>query len=216
MPTGRSRTYKTEGIILRRRNMGEADSIFTVFSPDRGEVRRDRTRRAEAEEPDARPPGATHADARAAGAGPQPGRLHPGGDGRRTARSARTWTGVRARSTARNSSTASRLTTRPPRRTLRAAARGCSRRSTPAPPLTVAATSSCSCSRSRATTCSSMRAPSVARACPRPRRSSRRRAGGLVCDACRSSAGDGRMLGVRAIKVLRFAACAIDGPSSRA
>jgi len=29
----RPRTYKTEGIILRRRNLGEADTIFTVFSP---------------------------------------------------------------------------------------------------------------------------------------------------------------------------------------
>ncbi|MGI8927328.1 MAG: DNA repair protein RecO [Tepidiformaceae bacterium] len=28
----RPRVYKTEGIILRRRNIGEADSIFTVFS----------------------------------------------------------------------------------------------------------------------------------------------------------------------------------------
>lgn len=29
---GRPRTYKAEGIILRRRNIGEADSVFTVFS----------------------------------------------------------------------------------------------------------------------------------------------------------------------------------------
>ena len=36
MPTGRSRTYDTEGVILRRRNMGEADSILTVFSPTDG------------------------------------------------------------------------------------------------------------------------------------------------------------------------------------
>lgn len=32
----RPRVYKTEGIILRRRNLGEADSIFTVFSPHEG------------------------------------------------------------------------------------------------------------------------------------------------------------------------------------
>jgi len=32
----RPRTYKTEGVILRRRNIGEADSIFTVFSEDLG------------------------------------------------------------------------------------------------------------------------------------------------------------------------------------
>lgn len=30
------RVYKTEGIILRRRNLGEADSIFTVFSDREG------------------------------------------------------------------------------------------------------------------------------------------------------------------------------------
>ena len=37
MPAGgRSRTYDTEGVILRRRNLGEADSIFTVFSPTEG------------------------------------------------------------------------------------------------------------------------------------------------------------------------------------
>jgi DNA repair protein RecO (recombination protein O) len=35
MPS-RPRVYKTEGIILRRRNIGEADSIFTVFSPTQG------------------------------------------------------------------------------------------------------------------------------------------------------------------------------------
>ena len=34
--SSRSRVYKTEGIILRRRNIGEADSIFTVFSPTEG------------------------------------------------------------------------------------------------------------------------------------------------------------------------------------
>jgi DNA repair protein RecO (recombination protein O) len=32
----RPRVYRAEGIILRRRNLGEADSIFTVFSPDEG------------------------------------------------------------------------------------------------------------------------------------------------------------------------------------
>lgn len=32
----RPRAYKTEGIILRRRNLGEADSIFTVLSPRQG------------------------------------------------------------------------------------------------------------------------------------------------------------------------------------
>lgn len=32
----RPRVYKTEGIILRRRNVGEADSIFTVYSDDLG------------------------------------------------------------------------------------------------------------------------------------------------------------------------------------
>ena len=32
----RPRVYKTEAIILRRRNIGEADSIFTVFSPNEG------------------------------------------------------------------------------------------------------------------------------------------------------------------------------------
>ena len=32
----RPRTYKTEGIILRRRNIGEADSVFTVLSEREG------------------------------------------------------------------------------------------------------------------------------------------------------------------------------------
>ncbi len=32
----RPRTYNTEGIILRRRNLGEADSIFTVFADREG------------------------------------------------------------------------------------------------------------------------------------------------------------------------------------
>lgn len=34
--SGRPRVYTTEGVILRRRNIGEADSIFTVFSPTEG------------------------------------------------------------------------------------------------------------------------------------------------------------------------------------
>lgn len=32
----RARTYTTEGVVLRRRNLGEADSIFTVFSLHEG------------------------------------------------------------------------------------------------------------------------------------------------------------------------------------
>ena len=32
----RPRSYNTEGVVLRRRNLGEADSIFTVFSPTEG------------------------------------------------------------------------------------------------------------------------------------------------------------------------------------
>lgn len=32
----RPRTYTAEGVVLRRRNLGEADSIFTVFSPGVG------------------------------------------------------------------------------------------------------------------------------------------------------------------------------------
>lgn len=34
----RPRTYKTEGVVLRRRNVGEADSIFTVFTEDEGKL----------------------------------------------------------------------------------------------------------------------------------------------------------------------------------
>lgn len=34
--SARARSYNTEGVILRRRNLGEADSIFTVFSPREG------------------------------------------------------------------------------------------------------------------------------------------------------------------------------------
>ena len=33
---GRARVYRAEGIVLRRRNLGEADSIFTVFSREEG------------------------------------------------------------------------------------------------------------------------------------------------------------------------------------
>ncbi len=36
MPGVRDRSYNTEGVVLRRRNLGEADSIFTVFSPTEG------------------------------------------------------------------------------------------------------------------------------------------------------------------------------------
>ena len=36
MPGARERSYNTEGVVLRRRNLGEADSIFTVFSPTVG------------------------------------------------------------------------------------------------------------------------------------------------------------------------------------
>lgn len=32
----RTRVYKTEGVVLKRRNLGEADTIFTFFSPDQG------------------------------------------------------------------------------------------------------------------------------------------------------------------------------------
>lgn len=35
MPT-RPRVYRCEGIVLRRRNLGEADTIFTVYSPTEG------------------------------------------------------------------------------------------------------------------------------------------------------------------------------------
>jgi len=34
--SARPRSYNTEGVVLRRRNFGEADSIFTVFSPTEG------------------------------------------------------------------------------------------------------------------------------------------------------------------------------------
>lgn len=34
--TSRARVYKTEGVVLKRRNLGEADSVFTVFSAHHG------------------------------------------------------------------------------------------------------------------------------------------------------------------------------------
>lgn len=40
MPRGTGqRTYRTEGIVLRARDLGEADRIVTVITPDRGKVR---------------------------------------------------------------------------------------------------------------------------------------------------------------------------------
>ena len=36
--TSRERTYRIEGIIIRRRNIGEADSIFTIFSNTQGKI----------------------------------------------------------------------------------------------------------------------------------------------------------------------------------
>lgn len=36
MASGRPRSYSVDGIVLRRRNLGEADSIFTVFSIQQG------------------------------------------------------------------------------------------------------------------------------------------------------------------------------------
>jgi DNA repair protein RecO (recombination protein O) len=35
----RERTYRTEAVILRRRNWGEADRILTLFTPQRGKIR---------------------------------------------------------------------------------------------------------------------------------------------------------------------------------
>jgi DNA repair protein RecO (recombination protein O) len=35
----RERTYRTEAVVLRRRNWGEADRILTLFTPQRGKVR---------------------------------------------------------------------------------------------------------------------------------------------------------------------------------
>jgi DNA repair protein RecO (recombination protein O) len=36
---GRERTYRTEAIVLRRKDIGEADRILTLFTPQRGKVR---------------------------------------------------------------------------------------------------------------------------------------------------------------------------------
>lgn len=36
--TGRQRAYKTLGIVLRARNLGEADKIFTLFTSERGKL----------------------------------------------------------------------------------------------------------------------------------------------------------------------------------
>ncbi|MDY6892812.1 MAG: DNA repair protein RecO [Chloroflexota bacterium] len=33
------RTYKTEAIVLKRTNLGEADSIITLYTPDLGKIR---------------------------------------------------------------------------------------------------------------------------------------------------------------------------------
>ena len=38
MPT-RERTYRTEAIVLRRQDFGEADRLLTLFTPDRGKLR---------------------------------------------------------------------------------------------------------------------------------------------------------------------------------
>jgi DNA repair protein RecO (recombination protein O) len=35
----RERTYRTEAVVLRRRNWGEADRILTLFTPQRGKIR---------------------------------------------------------------------------------------------------------------------------------------------------------------------------------
>jgi DNA repair protein RecO (recombination protein O) len=35
----RERTYRTEAIILRRKDFGEADRILTLFTPGEGKVR---------------------------------------------------------------------------------------------------------------------------------------------------------------------------------
>ena len=34
----KDRVYRTEAIVLRRRDLGEADRILSVFSPDRGKL----------------------------------------------------------------------------------------------------------------------------------------------------------------------------------
>ena len=36
---GRDRTYRTEAIVLRRKDIGEADRILTLFTPGAGKVR---------------------------------------------------------------------------------------------------------------------------------------------------------------------------------
>ena len=36
---GRERTYRTEAIVLRRKDIGEADRILTLFTPQLGKVR---------------------------------------------------------------------------------------------------------------------------------------------------------------------------------
>lgn len=35
----RERTYRTEAIVLRRKDFGEADRVLTLFTPDRGKIR---------------------------------------------------------------------------------------------------------------------------------------------------------------------------------
>ncbi len=37
--SGRQRVYRTEAIVLRRMNLGEADRLLTLFSPDYGKIR---------------------------------------------------------------------------------------------------------------------------------------------------------------------------------
>ena len=37
--SARERTYRTEAIVLRRKDFGEADRVLTVFTPERGKVR---------------------------------------------------------------------------------------------------------------------------------------------------------------------------------
>jgi len=37
--SGRPRVYRTEAIVLRRMNLGEADRLLTLFSPDQGKLR---------------------------------------------------------------------------------------------------------------------------------------------------------------------------------
>ena len=35
----RDRTYRTEAVVIRRSDFGEADRLLTLFSPDRGKMR---------------------------------------------------------------------------------------------------------------------------------------------------------------------------------